>query len=123
VDRGNPGIRIDDLEVDLNPIGLKADFLEVDGMSVNLHALPRAYFVVPSQVPTEIQTVESLGCWSVHQGIQMIDPETGQGASGFFRKDAAEIVDTSRSGSRSRRTRRGTVPRLSDTYRPGWSAR
>lgn len=123
VDKGNPGIRIDDLEVDLNPIGLKADFLEIDGMGINLHALPRAYFIVPSQVPSEIQTVDSLGCWSVHQGIQVIDPETGEGASGFFRKDAAEIV-----GYEPERVEIATdSPRdgflvFSDTYRPGWSA-
>jgi hypothetical protein len=123
VDKGNPGIRIDDLEVDLNPIGLKSDFLEIDGMGINLHALPRAYFVVPSQVPSEIQTVESLGCWSVHQGIQVIDPETGEGSSGFFRKDAAEIV-----GYEPERVEIATdSPRdgflvFSDTFRPGWSA-
>jgi len=123
VDEGNPGIRIDDLEVDLNPIGLKSDFLEIDGMGINLHALPRAYFIVPSQVPSEIQTVDSLGCWSVHQGIQVIDPETGEGASGFFRKDAAEIV-----GYEPERVEIATdSPRdgflvFSDTYRPGWSA-
>jgi hypothetical protein len=109
--------------VDLNPIGLKADFLEIDGMGINLHALPRAYFIVPSQVPSEIQTVDSLGCWSVHQGIQVIDPETGEGASGFFRKDAAEIL-----GYEPERVEIATdSPRdgflvFSDTYRPGWSA-
>ncbi len=123
VKEGNPGIRIDDVEVDLNPIGLKADFLVVDGMGLNLHALPRAYFVVPSQVPSEIQTVESLGCWSVHQGIQVIDPETGQGASGFFRKDAAAIEShqPERVEVSTDSPREGFLV-LSDTYRPGWSA-
>ena len=123
VNNGNPGIRLDDLEVDLNPIGLKSDFLEIDGMSINLHALPRAYFVVPSQVPSEIQTVESLGCWSVHQGIQLIDPETGQGASGFFRKDAAEVVvyEPERVEISTDSPRDGFLV-FSDTYRPGWSA-
>ncbi len=120
---GNPGIRIDDIEVDLNPIGLKADFLEIDGMGINLHALPRAYFIVPSQVPSEVQTVESLGCWSVHQGIQVIDPETGEGASGFFRKDAAEVVvyEPERVEIRTDSPRDGFLV-FSDTYRPGWSA-
>jgi hypothetical protein len=106
VAEGNPGIRIDDVEVDLNPIGLKA-----------------AYFIVPSQVPSEIQTVESLGCWSVHQGVQVEDPGTGQGASGFFRKDAAEIAayEPERVEIATRSPREGFVV-LSDTYRPGWSA-
>jgi len=78
---------------------------------------------VPSQVPSEIQTVDSLGCWSVHQGIQVIDPETGEGSSGFFRKDAAEIV-----GYEPERVEIATdSPRdgflvFSDTFRPGWSA-
>jgi hypothetical protein len=123
VAEGNPGIRIDDVEVDLNPIGLKADFVEIDGMAINLHALPRAYFIVPSQVPSEIQTVESLGCWSVHQGVQVEDPGTGQGASGFFRKDAAEIAayEPERVEIATRSPREGFVV-LSDTYRPGWSA-
>lgn len=123
VDPANPGIRIEDVEIDLNPIGLKADFLEIDGMSLNLHALPRAYFIVPSQVPSEIQTVASLSCWSVHQGVQVIDPETGQGASGFFRKDAASIVsyEPERVEIATDSPRDGYVV-LSDTYRPGWSA-
>ncbi|HLE70418.1 MAG TPA: YfhO family protein [Vicinamibacteria bacterium] len=123
VDKGNPGIRIEDIEVDLNPIGLKSDFLEIDGMGINLHALPRAYFIVPSSVPSEIQTVESLGCWSVHQGIQVIDPETGEGASGFFRKDAAAIesYESERVEIASNSPRDGFLV-FSDTYRPGWSA-
>jgi hypothetical protein len=123
VDEPNPGIRIEDIEVDLNPIGLKSDFLEIEGMAINLHALPRAYFIVPSQIPSEIQTVEGLGCWSVHQGVQVVDPETGQGSSGFFRKDAAEIesyqperVEVSTDSPRD-----GFLV-LSDTYRPGWTA-
>ena len=123
VEPGNPGIRIDDIELDLNPIGLKSDFLLIDGLGVNLHALPRAYFIVPSQVPSEIQTIEGLGCWSVHQGIQVSDPETGEGASGFFRKDAAEIVryEPERVEIATDSPRDGFLV-LSDTYRPGWSA-
>jgi hypothetical protein len=123
VNEGNPGIRIDDIEIDLNPIGLKADFLELDGMSINLHALPRAYFIVPSQVPSEIQTAETLGCWSVHQAVQVEDPATGQGAAGFFRKDAAEIVSyqPERVEIATDSPRDGFLV-LSDTYRPGWSA-
>jgi hypothetical protein len=122
VDESNPGIRIEDIEVDLNPIGLKSDFLEIAGMAINLHTLPRAYFIVPSQVPSEIQTVESLGCWSVHQGVQVVDPETGQGASGFFRKDAAEIesYQPERVEVATDSPRDGFLV-LSDTYRPGWS--
>ncbi len=124
VNKANPGIRIEDVEVDLNPIGLKSDFLEIDGMGINLHALPRSYFIVPSSVPSEIQTVESLGCWSVHQGIQVIDPETGEGASGFFRKDAAEIesYEPERVEIATDSPRDGFLV-FSDTYRPGWSAR
>ncbi len=123
VNEGNPGIRIDDIEIDLNPIGLKADFIELDGMSINLHALPRAYFIVPSQIPSEIQTAETLGCWSVHHGVQVEDPKTGQGASGFFRKDAAEIVsyEPERVELATDSPRDGFLV-LSDTYRPGWSA-
>ncbi len=123
VSEGNPGIRIDDLELDLNPIGLKADFLEIDGLGVNLHTLPRAYFIVPSQVPTEIQTADSLACWSVHQGIQVIEPSSDEGASGFFRKDAAEIVtyEPERVEVETNSPRDGFLV-LSDTFRPGWTA-
>jgi hypothetical protein len=123
VSEGNPGIRIDDLELDLNPIGLKADFLEIDGLGVNLHTLPRAYFIVPSQVPTEIQTADSLACWSVHQGIQVIEPSSDEGASGFFRKDAAEIVtyEPERVVVETNSPRDGFLV-LSDTFRPGWTA-
>ena len=123
VEEGNPGIRIDDLELDLNPIGLRSDFLEIDGMGINLHALPRAFFIVPSKVPSEILTAESLACWSVHQGVQVVDPETGEGASGFFRKDAAEILEyePERVEIATSSPRDGFLV-FSDTYRPGWSA-
>jgi Bacterial membrane protein YfhO len=123
VREGNPGIRIDDIELDLNPIGLKTDFLAIEGLAVNLHALPRAYFIVPSEVPSEIQTADSLGCWSVHQGIQVMDPVSGEGSSGFFRKDAAEIVayEPERVEIDTASPRDGFLV-LSDTYRPGWTA-
>ncbi len=123
VREGNPGIRIDDLELDLNPIGLKTDFLEVDGIGINLHAIPRVYFIVPTEVPSEIQTADSLACWSVHQGIQVEDPVTGEGASGFFRKDAAEIVtyEPERVEIETTSPRDGFLV-VSDTYRPGWTA-
>jgi hypothetical protein len=123
VAENNPGIRIDDIEVDLNPLGLRADYLLAEAAAINLHALPRAYFVVPSRIPSEIQTAESLGCWSIHQGVQVEDPATGQGASGFFRKDAAEIASY-----RSERVEIETdSPKdgflvLSDSYHPGWTA-
>ncbi len=92
-------------------------------MGINLHTLPRAYFIVPSQVPTEIQTADSLACWSVHQGIQVIDPVSDEGASGFFRKDAAEIVtyEPERVEVETNSPRDGFLV-LSDTFRPGWTA-
>ncbi len=123
VREGNPGIRIDDVELDLNPIGLKIDFLSIDGIGVNLHAIPRAYFIVPSSVPSEIQTADSLACWSVHQGIQVEDPVTGEGASGFFRKDAAEIVkyEPELVEIETTSSRDGFLV-VSDTYRPEWRA-
>jgi hypothetical protein len=123
VARGNPGVRIEDVEADLNPIGLKADFLGLDGIQVNLHALPRAYFVVPSPVPAERQTLETLRCWTVHRGIQVVDPETGEGASGFFRKDAVEIESYSSElvELRTSSPREGFLV-LSDTFHAGWTA-
>lgn len=119
----NPGVRIEEVETDLNPIGLKADFVDFAGMRINLHALPRAYFMAPSEVPSEIATASSLSCWSVHQGIQVLDPETGKGATGYFRKDVVrietyqpELVELETSSPRE-----GYLV-LSDTFRPGWIA-
>lgn len=123
VDPGGGGIRIDEVEVDLNPLGLKADFLSLDDVKINLHALPRTYFMVPSDVPSELQTLDSLECWSVHRGVQVQNPATGEGASGFFRKNAAqlsryqpELVEIE-----TRSPREGFAV-LSDTFRPGWIA-
>jgi hypothetical protein len=120
---GNPGVRLEDIEVDVNPIGLKADFLDVEGIHINLHALPRVYFVVPSEVPAEAQSRESLDCWSVLRGIQITDPATGSGASGFLRKNAAELESylPEQVVVRTRSTRSGFLV-LSDTFRPGWVA-
>ena len=123
VDPGSGGIRIDTIEVDLNPLGLKADFLAIDNVKINLHALPRAYFTVPSPVPSELQTLETLECWSVHQGVQVQNPETGEGASGFFRKDAAELTryEPELVELETRSPRDGFAV-LTDTFRPGWVA-
>jgi hypothetical protein len=120
---GNPGIRLEDIEVDLNPIGLKADFLDVEGIHINLHALPRVYIIVPSEVPAEAQSRKSLDCWTVLRGVQVTDPGTGSGASGFLRKDAAELESyrPERVEVRTRSPRAGFLV-LSDTFRPGWVA-
>jgi hypothetical protein len=117
------GVSLESIEIDLNPLGLKADFLAIDGVKVNLHALPRAYFMVPSPVPAELQTLESLRCWSVHEGVQVQDVVTGEGASGFFRKDAARILiyQPERVELETRSPRDGFVV-LADTFRPGWIA-
>ena len=123
VEGGNPGIRIDGMEVDLNPLGLSTDFIQVGDITVNLHALPRSYFMEPSDVPQEIQTLDSLRCWSVHENVQAQDPLSGEGASGYFRKDATEIVayEPELVEVRSRSPRAGFVV-LADTFRPGWVA-
>jgi len=123
LDPGSGGIRIDTIEVDLNPLGLKADFLAVDNVKINLHALPRTYFMVPSPVPRELQTLETLECWSVHQGVQVQNPETGEGASGFFRKNATELTryEPELVELETRSPRDGFAV-LGDTFRPGWIA-
>ncbi|TDI44228.1 MAG: hypothetical protein E2P02_09960 [Acidobacteria bacterium] len=123
VDDDNPGIQIESIELDLNPLALVTDFLRLGNIVINLHALPRAYFIVPSGIPEEIQTLEALRCWSVHAGIQVRHPESGEGASGFFRKDATEITiyEPELVEIRTRSPRAGFVV-LADTLRPGWVA-
>ncbi|HSF19022.1 MAG TPA: YfhO family protein [Vicinamibacteria bacterium] len=123
VEPANPGVRLQDIELDLNPIGLKVDFLELDGIRINLHALPRAYFVVASTVPSEAQMLEGLSCWSVHDGVQVTSDETGRGASGFFRKDAARVVTYAPEMVEiETRSPRAGYAVLLDTLRPGWIA-
>jgi uncharacterized membrane protein YfhO len=53
----------------------------------------------------------------------VIDPDGAEGAMGFFRKDAAEIVsyEPERVEIETSSPRDGYLV-LSDTYRPGWSA-
>jgi hypothetical protein len=123
LDPGSVGVRLDTIEIDLNPIGLKADFLSVDDIKINLHALPRAYFMVPSPVPSEMQTLEAFACWSVHSGVQVQNPVTGEGASGFFRKNAAELTryEPELVELKTRSPRDGFAV-LTDTFRPGWVA-
>ncbi|HXV61384.1 MAG TPA: YfhO family protein, partial [Vicinamibacteria bacterium] len=85
--------------------------------------LPRAYFVVASTVPSEAQTLEGLGCWSVHDGVQVTSDETGRGASGFFRKDAARIATYAPELVEiETRSPRAGYAVLLDTLRPGWIA-
>ena len=123
VDGDNPGIQIEGIEVDLNPLALVTDFMRLGNIKINLHALPRSYFMVPSDVPEEIQTLDALRCWSVHEGVQARHPESGEGASGFFRKDATEITiyEPELIEIRTRSPRAGFVI-LADTLRPGWVA-
>jgi hypothetical protein len=123
VPEGNPGVRLEDIEVDLNPLGLKADFMELEGIKINLHALPRAYFMTPSTVPSERQTFDNLKCWTVHSGVQVSNPKTDDGASGYFRKDAVRIVSYEpESVTLQTRSPRDGFAILSDTYFPGWIA-
>jgi len=92
-------------------------------VKINLHALPRTYFTVPSPVPNELQTLETLECWSVHRGVQVQNPATGEGASGFFRKNAAELAryEPELVEIETRSPRDGFAV-LADTLRPGWIA-
>ena len=119
----NPGIRIEEIELDLNPIGLLVDYVELDGLKLNIHALPRSYFMVPSNIQSEAASSEVLNCWTTHRPIQVVDPATGKSATGFFRKGATliksytpekVIIDT--------RSPRDGYLILSDTFRTGWTA-
>lgn len=123
IDPQSEGVRLETIEVDLNPLGLKTDFLAIDDVKINLHALPRAFFTVPSPVPSELQSLESLRCWSVHRGIQVQNSETGEHSTGFFRKNAAWITgyQPEKVEIETRSPRDGFVV-LADTFRPGWVA-
>lgn len=123
LDSNGAGVRLEDIELDLNPIALKADFLILDGIKINLHTLPRAYFMEPSAVPRERQTLEGLTCWTIYDGVQVENLSTGEGASGAFRRNTARIL----SEAPERIVIETSSPRdgflvLSDTYRPGWLA-
>lgn len=123
---GSAGVRIDDIELDLNPIGLRTDFLRWGRIRLNLHALPRAFVAELRQgnqtIATQPTTSESLECWTVHRPVP-IDSESGTAAS-FFRKDSATIIDyRPEKVVIATHARRAGYLVLADTYHSGWSAR
>ncbi|MFQ5791487.1 MAG: YfhO family protein [Acidobacteriota bacterium] len=124
---GSSGIRLEEMELDLSPLGLKADFIHLGGILLNLHYLPRAYFATSSSASAknddQQEPTSSLDCWTPYDDVVITDPETGEHTRGTFRKDLARIVryepetvelevDTLRAG----------YVILADTFRPGWQA-
>ena len=126
LDKGSDNLRLNKIEVDLNPIGLKADFLTLNNLKINLHTLPRAYFVVPSpnlDNEGETQKLTDLKCWTVHQGVTIQTDLKTSSTTGFFRNNAAKITtyEPERVVITTNSPRAGYLV-LTDTLRPGWIA-
>jgi hypothetical protein len=122
LDPKSSGIRIEDIELDGSPLGLLADFIDLGGAQLNLHCLPRAYFVVDSQQQEEQAHPEGLACWTPHHPVQMSDVSTGAVWYGYFRNHAVRILHYApeRVQMEVDSPRAGFVV-LADTYRPGWN--
>jgi hypothetical protein len=116
-------IRLDHIELDGSPLGLRSDFVDLDGIKVNLHCLPRAYFVEATPDPLDEPSVEDLACWTPLDRVRITDPESNETFGGFFRGSATRMVsyEPERVELETSSPRAGYVV-LTDTLRPGWRA-
>ena len=122
---GSPGVRIEDIELDLNPIGLRADFIRWGNIRLNLHALPRAYVAETlgssAGASSEKAADGALDCWSVHRPV-VIDSSESVGPA-FFRRGSAKILSYAPEEIIiETEARRSGFLVVADTYHPGWSA-
>ena len=122
VEGGSP-VRLNHIELDGSPLGLISDFVDLGGIKVNLHCLPRTYFVAATPDPLDEPSVEDLECWTLLDRVRIKDPETGATFGGYFRGSAARIVsyEPERVEIETDSPREGYVV-LADTLRPGWRA-
>jgi hypothetical protein len=116
-------IRVNHLELDGSPLGLSSDFVDLEGIKVNLHCLPRTYFVEATPGPLEEPTVEDLACWTPLDRVRVTDPEADTTYGGYFRGSAARMVsyEPERVELETSSPRDGFAV-LADTFRPGWRA-
>jgi hypothetical protein len=120
---GGSAIRLNHIELDGSPLGLGSDFVDLGGIKVNLHCLPRAYFVEATPDPFEESSVEDLECWTPLERVRVTDPETGTTHGGYFRGSAVRMVSykPERVELETNSPRDGYAV-LADTLRPGWRA-
>lgn len=145
VPAGTPGIRIEDIELDLNPIGLLADTIRLGNIRLNLHTLPRAFFAetMPQERSLGDFDIKDLDCWTVHEpiyieaprppqsGQPLASPENPKGKDtegrafhALFRKNLVDVQEyTAERITLGVRAPRDGFVILSDTLRPGWSVR
>lgn len=123
VQESSPGIRIEQIEIDGSPLGLLTDFIDLGGIKLNLHCLPRAYFAAEADAPPYPPTAESLECWTPFDPVGVRDDETGEIGGGYLRSQGVRIVryEPEEVEIEVDSPRAGFVV-LADTYRPGWTA-
>jgi hypothetical protein len=114
------GIRIERIELDGIPLELKADFIDLGGIKLNLHCLPRATFAAST---SETAGEKPLACWTPADAVSITHPITGETWNGKLSDDVVSMtrdepetvvleIDSPDNG----------FVILSETYRPGWQA-
>jgi hypothetical protein len=120
---GSSGIRLEGLEIDGRPLELRADFIDLGKIKVNLHALPRAYFAASGAEAENEEPIEDYTCWTPSDPVQITHPTTGETWRGTFEAGLVKVIRhepetlvletvTSEEG----------YAVLTETYRPGWRA-
>ncbi len=117
------GLRLEGIELDGAPIAQTDDFLDLDGVHLNLHRVPRAYFVEACNSYVEgadREALDSLSCWTPAAGVSVEScPVPGAG-------DVLQSVDITRREPEMVELavvapRAGYVV-LADTFHSGWAA-
>lgn len=129
VEESGSGVRIEDIELDGVSLGLVADFLDLGNLYLNLHCLPRAYFL-PSCTSSVGQgeergekNLDELSCWTPAKDL-LLEPR--EAPPQYGESSAMGIVEILRYEPETVDLEAelpgpGYVV-LGDTYRRGWRA-
>jgi hypothetical protein len=123
LDDESAGVRLERIELDGAPLELRADFIDLGEIKLNLHSLPRAYFAASKMKVESEKPLESFACWTPADGVQITHPTTGETWSGELRNDFVSVIrhEPETLVLETDSPEDGYVI-LTETYRPGWRA-